>query len=134
MVLGAGVGGLTWWEDCQFPGAGITLLDRQNHHLFQPLRYRVASAGLSAPDIAQPIRSILSDPKNVTVLLDNAVDFKLDSKQVVLEKEVLHYAYLVLWLGGITSSFSHPERAQFAPSFQSLYHPTPIPPETPHAS
>ena len=120
VVLGAGFGGLTFCEDFNFPGARITLVDRQNHHLFQPLLYQVASAGLSAPDIAQPIRSILSDQKNVTVLLDNAVDFKLDSKQVVLEKEVLHYDYLVLGLGGVTSYFGHPEWEQFAPGLKSL--------------
>src|SRR5207249_7232889 len=77
VVLGAGFGGLTFCQTLNHPRARVTLVDRQNHHLFQPLLYQVATAGLSAPEIAQPIRSILSDQPNVTVLLDLAVDFDL---------------------------------------------------------
>src|SRR5579859_2692962 len=74
VVLGAGFGGLEFCKQFKDPNARITLVDRTNHHLFQPLLYQVATAGLSAPDIAQPIRSILSNRPNVTVLLDNEVD------------------------------------------------------------
>ena len=66
-MLGAGFGGLTFCQAFSFPEAEVTLVDRQNHHLFQPLLYQVATAGLSAPEIAQPIRSILRDKRNVTV-------------------------------------------------------------------
>jgi NADH dehydrogenase len=69
VVLGAGFGGLTFCQQFQTPGARITLVDRTNHHLFQPLLYQVATCGLSAPDIAQPVRSILSNREDVTVLL-----------------------------------------------------------------
>jgi len=120
VVLGAGFGGLTFCQVFNHPGARVTLVDRQNHHLFQPLLYQVATAGLSAPEIAQPIRSILSDHPNVTVLLDNAVDFDLTAKKVVLEKNTLTYDYLVLALGGVTSYFGHPEWEQFAPGLKSL--------------
>src|SRR5438067_2579217 len=69
VVLGAGFGGLTFCRHFQHPTARITLVDRTNHHLFQPLLYQVATAGLSAPEIAQPIRGILSDRPNVTVMM-----------------------------------------------------------------
>src|SRR5213595_34386 len=120
VVLGAGFGGLTFCQTFDHPEARITLVDRQNHHLFQPLLYQVATAGLSAPEIAQPIRSILSDRPNVTVLMDNAVDFNLAGKTVLLEKGALAYDYLVLALGGVTSYFGHPEWEQFAPGLKSL--------------
>ena len=85
-MLGAGFGGLTFCQNFSQRLARITLVDRQNHHLFQPLLYQVAAAGLSAPDIAQPIRSILSDHQNVTVLLDAVVDIDLDERSVTCEK------------------------------------------------
>jgi len=120
VVLGAGFGGLTFCQTFNHPSARVTLVDRQNHHLFQPLLYQVATAGLSAPEIAQPIRSILSDFPKVTVLMDHAVDLKLAEKTVILEKNTLSYDYLVLALGGATSYFGHPEWEQFAPGLKSL--------------
>src|SRR6266516_7894119 len=108
VVLGAGFGGLTFCQTFDHPDTRITLVDRQNHHLFQPLLYQVATAGLSAPEIAQPIRSILSDRPRVTVLLDQAVDFNLAGKKVFLEKYPLTYDYLVLALGGVPISIGHP--------------------------
>jgi len=120
VVLGAGFGGLTFCQHFHYPAARVTLVDRTNHHLFQPLLYQVATAGLSAPEIAQPIRAILSDHPNVTVLLDEVKDFDLANKQVVLGKTTLSYDYLVLALGGVTSYFGHPEWEQFAPGLKSL--------------
>lgn len=120
VVLGAGFGGLTFCQTFRHPEARVTLVDRQNHHLFQPLLYQVATAGLAAPEIAQPIRSILSDKPNVTVLLKNVVDFNLAQKIVTLDHETLAYDYLVLGLGGVTSYFGHPEWEQFAPGLKSL--------------
>jgi NADH dehydrogenase len=80
----------------------------------------VATAGLSASEIAQPIRSILSDQPNVTVLLDHVSGFDLAAKTVRLEKSTLTYDYLVIALGGCTSYFGHPEWEQFAPGLKSL--------------
>ncbi|PYM13741.1 MAG: FAD-dependent oxidoreductase [Verrucomicrobia bacterium] len=120
VVLGAGFGGLTFCQTFNHPQARVTLVDRQNHHLFQPLLYQVATAGLSAPEIAQPIRSILSNRPNVTVLLDNAVGFNLVEKKILLEKNTLTYDYLVLALGGVTGYFGRPEWEQFAPGLKSL--------------
>src|ERR1700752_5382480 len=96
VVLGAGFGGLTFCQAFNLAAARVTLVDRQNHHLFQPLLYPVATAGLSAPEIAQPIRSILSNHPNVTVLLDRVTGFDLAAKTVRLEKNTLIYDYLVL--------------------------------------
>ncbi len=120
VVLGAGFGGLEFCERFHWPDTRVTLVDRTNHHLFQPLLYQVATAGLSAPDIAQPIRSILRDQSSVTVLLDSVVDFKLAQKQVILADSTLTYDYLVLALGGCTCYFGHPEWEQFAPGLKSL--------------
>jgi NADH dehydrogenase len=120
VVLGAGFGGLTFCQKFAQPDARITLVDRQNHHLFQPLLYQVATAGLSAPEIAQPIRSILSDKENITVLLDSVKDINLKQRQVMLESKTLDYDYLLIGLGGVTSYFGHPEWEQHAPGLKSL--------------
>ncbi len=120
VVLGAGFGGLTFCQAFSCPDADVTVVDRQNHHLFQPLLYQVATAGLSAPEIAQPIRSILRNKRNVTVLLRNATGFDLERREVQCEGSVLRYDYLVLALGGVTSYFGHPEWERFAPGLKSL--------------
>ncbi len=120
VVLGAGFGGLEFCKQFQDPNVRVTLVDRTNHHLFQPLLYQVATAGLSAPDIAQPIRSILAKQANTTVLLDQVVDIKLADKKVFLGEKILAYDYLVLALGGCTSYFGHPEWEPFAPGLKSL--------------
>jgi NADH dehydrogenase len=120
VVLGAGFAGLTFCQ--KFPSglARITLIDRQNHHLFQPLLYQVATAGLAAPDIAQPVRAILSDHHDVTVLMAAVTGFDLAAKKVFLDRGELTYDYLVIGLGGVTSYFGHNEWEQFAPGLKSL--------------
>src|SRR5580698_2681201 len=120
VVLGAGFGGLEFCERFDYPNTRVTLVDRTNHHLFQPLLYQVATAGLSAPEIAQPIRSIFCDREDITVLMDEAVNFNLGEKKVFLEEKVLAYDFLVLALGGRTSYFGHPEWEAFAPGLKSL--------------
>ena len=120
VVLGAGFGGLTFCKHFRHPGARITLVDRTNHHLFQPLLYQVATCALSATDVAQPIRGILSNRPDITVLLDQATGFDLAQKKVVLEKTVLDYDYLVLALGGHTGYFGHHEWEKFAPGLKTL--------------
>ena len=120
VVLGAGFGGLTFCQSFHYPSARLTLVDRSNHHLFQPLLYQVATAGLSAPEIAQPVRSILSNKTNVTVLLEEVREFDLAGKRVMLTQDTLVYDYLVLALGSVTSYFGHPEWEAFAPGLKSL--------------
>ncbi|MCW5555081.1 MAG: NAD(P)/FAD-dependent oxidoreductase [Verrucomicrobiae bacterium] len=120
VVLGAGFGGLAFCQQFRHPNARLTLVDRTNHHLFQPLLYQVAACGLSAPDIAQPIRGILSKRRDITVQFNHAVDFNLAKKRVRLEKGALDYDFLVLAMGGQTSYFGHPEWEQFAPGLKTL--------------
>ena len=120
LVLGAGFGGLTFCQEFNDPGTRITLIDRQNHHLFQPLLYQVATAGLSAPDIAQPIRAILADRLNTSVLLDEVTEIRLAEKQVMLKSRTIDYDYLVIALGGVTSYFGHPEWEALAPGLKTL--------------
>ena len=120
VVLGAGFGGLTFCKHFRHPNARITLVDRTNHHLFQPLLYQVATCALSATDVAQPIRSILSNRADITVLLDKTTGFDLAQKKVFLEKSALGYDHLVLALGGHTGYFGHHEWEQFAPGLKTL--------------
>lgn len=120
VVLGAGFGGLEFCNAFQHDDAEILLVDRQNHHLFQPLLYQVATAGLSQPEIAQPIRSILSNRKDITVLMDEAVNIDLASRKVVFKQQTLEYDHLVIGLGAVTSYFGHPEWAEHAPGLKSL--------------
>lgn len=120
VVLGAGFAGLTFCKEFRHPSARVTLVDRQNHHLFQPLLYQVATAGLSAPEIAQPIRSILNACPNLVVRMDTVTDIRLGERRVVLESGELAYDYLVIALGGMTSYFGHPEWEEFAPGLKSL--------------
>ena len=107
LVLGAGFGGLTFCEKFRHPRADVTLVDRTNHHLFQPLLYQVATAGLSAPDIAQPIRSILADVPRLQIVLDEAQDFDLANRKVACRQNTFEYDYLLLALGSVTSYFGH---------------------------
>ena len=120
VVLGAGFGGLFFCKHFRHPRARVTLVDRTNHHLFQPLLYQVATAGLSAPEIAQPIRSILARRPDVTVLLEEATDFDLANRKVALHQSTLDYDFLVLAMGSQTGYFGHPEWEPFAPGLKTL--------------
>ncbi|HSY53945.1 MAG TPA: NAD(P)/FAD-dependent oxidoreductase [Opitutaceae bacterium] len=120
VVLGAGFGGLTFCQKLPDGIAHITVIDRQNHHLFQPLLYQVASAGLSAVDIAQPIRAILAKKPGLNVLMAEVTGVDFAQRRVVHEFGELAYDYLVLALGGVTSYFGHPEWELHAPGLKSL--------------
>lgn len=120
VVLGAGFAGLTFAKEFPSKQARITVVDRQNHHLFQPLLYQVATAGLAAPDIAQPIRAIVSKEPNVTVLMAEVKGIDLAAKRVTLDRGELTYDYLLIALGGVTSYFGHNEWAAYAPGLKSL--------------
>jgi len=120
VVVGAGFAGLTFCR--KFPNelARITVIDRQNHHLFQPLLYQVATAGLSAVDVAQPIRSILRRRKNLEVVMAEVEAFDLAAKKVFHSRGELTYDYLVLGLGGVTSYFGHEDWERCARGLKSL--------------
>lgn len=120
VVLGAGFAGLAFCK--KFPDglARVTLVDRTNHHLFQPLLYQVATAGLAVPDIAQPVRSILSHKRDLTVLMDEVLGFDLPAREVRLRSGSLRYDHLVVALGGQTSYFGHPEWEPHAPGLKTI--------------
>jgi NADH dehydrogenase len=120
IIVGAGFGGLATARALNHANLHITILDRTNHHLFQPLLYQVAMAGLSPADIAAPIRSILSKQKNVSVLLDEVIDVDLANHTVSCQDRLLPYDYLVLATGGRTSYFGHDEWETFAPGLKDL--------------
>ena len=99
----------------------MTVVDRTNHHLFSPLLYQVATAGLSAPSIAAPIRHILAKQKNTTVLLGEATSIDLDNKKIHLENdETVPYDYLVVATGTTHSYFGNDAWAEFAPGLKTL--------------
>jgi NADH dehydrogenase len=120
VIIGAGFGGLTCARALKSAPVQITVVDRANHHLFQPLLYQVAMAGLSPAEIAQPIRSVLRKQKHVTVLLDEATDVDLNEQVVYLRDSKLKYDYLVLATGGRTSYFGHDDWETFAPGLKDL--------------
>lgn len=120
VIIGAGFGGLTAARALKNADVRVTLVDRTNHHLFQPLLYQVAMAGLSPADIAAPIRSILRKQKNVTVRLDEATGVDFDKQLVALRDSQLSYDYLLLATGGRTSYFGHDEWEKFAPGLKDL--------------
>lgn len=119
-MVGAGFGGLTFVREFPEHLAHITLIDRQNHHVFQPLLYQVATAGLSATDIAQPIRGVFGARPNLDVLMSEVSAIDLANRRVKHRYGELAYDYLVLALGATTSYFGHTEWEQFAPGLKSL--------------
>jgi NADH:ubiquinone reductase (H+-translocating) len=120
VIVGGGFGGLSTARALKRADVRITLIDRTNHHLFQPLLYQVAMAGLSPADIAAPIRSILHKQKNVNVLLDEVTGVDLAKRSITLRDGQLDYDYLVLATGGRTSYFGHDEWEKFAPGLKDL--------------
>src|SRR3954451_12393416 len=121
VIIGAGFGGLYAARTLARKRVRITVVDRKNHHVFQPLLYQVATAKLSPADIASPIRSVLGKYKNVHVILDEASRFDLASKKVVLKTgEDLPYDYLIVATGATHAYFGHEEWASLAPGLKSL--------------
>jgi NADH:ubiquinone reductase (H+-translocating) len=121
VIIGAGFGGLYAARTLARKRVRITIIDRKNHHVFQPLLYQVATAKLSPADIASPIRSVFGKYKNVHVLLDEATRFDLAGKKVQLKTgEEISYDYLVLATGATHAYFGHEEWATLAPGLKSL--------------
>ncbi len=120
VIIGGGFGGLAAARALKRALVRITLLDRTNHHLFQPLLYQVAMAGLSPADIAAPIRSVLHAQKNLTVFLAEAVGVNFANQTVQLADGQLTYDYLILATGGRTSYFGNEHWEQYAPGLKDL--------------
>lgn len=119
VVIGAGFAGLTFCQKFRAP-ARVTVVDQQNHHLFQPLLYQVATAGLAATTIAAPIRSVLAKKKLIEVIMDQVTAIDLGAKRVALTQRTLDYDYLVIAIGGVTHYFGHHEWARHALGLKTL--------------
>jgi NADH dehydrogenase len=121
VILGCGFGGLFAARALRRAPVEVTVVDRTNHHLFQPLLYQVATAGLAAPAIAEPIRRALAKQKNVTVLYGEAQRVEADARRVILENgDALAYDRLILATGATDSYFGHDEWRAHAPGLKTL--------------
>ncbi len=120
VIVGAGFAGLYAARALADAKVQITLVDRRNHHTFQPLLYQVATASLSPSEIAYPIRHVFQQNKNVSVLLARATGFDLEQKFVRLDSDKLSYDYLLVAAGATHAYFGHPEWAKFAPGLKTV--------------
>jgi NADH dehydrogenase len=120
VILGGGFGGLYAAKTLRGAPLRVTIVDRRNHHLFQPLLYQVATAALNPSDIATPIRSVFARQKNVDVLLGEATAIDLSKKIVRLTDGEVAYDYLIVATGATHSYFNHPEWERAAPGLKTI--------------
>jgi NADH:ubiquinone reductase (H+-translocating) len=120
VILGAGFAGLAAAKALSRAKVRITLIDRSNHHLFQPLLYQVAAAALAAPDVSAPIRQLLSRQQNLTVWMATVERIEVEKKQVVLEGMRLPYDYLMVATGMRHAYFGHDLWATHAPGLKTI--------------
>jgi NADH:ubiquinone reductase (H+-translocating) len=120
VIVGGGFGGLLAARGLAKAPVEVTLVDRQNYHLFQPLLYQVATAGLSSAEIASPIRRILRRQKNTTVLMAEATGVDLQGRRILLADGELPYDFLVVAAGATHSYFGHDEWEPYAPGLKTL--------------
>lgn len=120
VIIGGGFGGLTAAQALKRAKARITLIDRQNHHLFQPLLYQVATAALNPSDIASPIRRVLRRQANTEVLLAEVVSIDPATRTVILEDGSVSYDYLIVATGATHSYFGHDDWEPAAPGLKSI--------------
>ncbi|WP_050031028.1 NAD(P)/FAD-dependent oxidoreductase [Verrucomicrobium sp. BvORR034] len=120
VIIGGGFGGLAAAKALDKAPVKVTLLDRTNHHLFQPLLYQVATAALSPANIAQPVRSILHHAKNTETIMADVTDIDLGQKVVTAGGQKFPFDYLIVATGARHSYFGHPEWEAFAPGLKTL--------------
>lgn len=121
VIIGCGFAGLAAARVLAGQAVAVTIVDRANHHVFQPLLYQVATAGLSAPAIAAPIRQMFREAKNVTTLLAEVQSIDVAKRQVRLEDgDALAYDFLIVASGATHSYFGHEDWASFAPGLKTL--------------
>jgi NADH dehydrogenase len=120
VIVGGGFGGLNAARELSGARVEVTLVDRRNHHLFQPLLYQVATAALNPSDIAIPIRRILRNQKNVEVLLAEARAVDLAAKVVFLDEGTLPYDHLIVATGARHSYFGHEAWSAYAPGLKTI--------------
>jgi len=120
VIIGGGFGGLHAAQALDGAPVEVTLIDRRNHHVFQPLLYQVATAGLNPADIAYPIRSVLRNQKNVTVLLGEVTAIDKEARTVIFAEGSLDYDLLVVAAGATHSYFGHDDWERFAPGLKTI--------------
>jgi len=120
VIIGAGFGGLEAAKKLCGQAVRVSIIDRTNYHLFQPLLYQVATAALSPADIAAPVRAILSRCKNMNVFLSEVTSVDVNSRKIMLADGELDYDYLIVATGARHSYFGHPEWERLAPGLKSL--------------
>ena len=120
VIVGAGFGGLNAAQSLAKAPVQITVVDRKNHHTFQPLLYQVATAGLSPGEIAAPIRSILRGNKNVEVLMGEVIDFDVERRVVITADNRIPYDYLIVAAGAGHSYFGHDAWQALAPGLKTI--------------
>jgi NADH dehydrogenase len=121
VIIGAGFAGINAAQRLGKLDVDVTIVDRKNHHTFQPLLYQVALAVLSPGDIAQPIRSILSKYRNTEVIMDEVIGIDTRARRVSLKSgAVMVYDYLIVATGSTHSYFGHPEWAKLAPGLKTI--------------
>lgn len=120
VILGGGFGGLGAALGLKHADADVTLVDRCNYHLFQPLLYQVATGSLSPANIAEPLRNILKKQRNTRVLLAEAVDIDVERREVVLSDGRVPYDTLIVATGSSHQYFGHDEWEQFAPGLKTI--------------
>jgi NADH dehydrogenase, FAD-containing subunit len=120
VIVGGGFGGLYAAKTLRHAPVQITLVDRRNYHLFQPLLYQVATAALNPSDIAAPIRAVLRRQENASVIMGDATSVDLDQKRIQLTDGQLAYDILIIATGATHSYFSHPEWEENAPGLKTI--------------
>jgi NADH:ubiquinone reductase (H+-translocating) len=120
VIVGAGFGGLKAAQALAHLSVDITVVDRKNHHTFQPLLYQVATAGLSPAEIAAPIREILHRHKNVEVLLGDVTGFDLEHRRIQLHGHEVAYDYLIVAAGATHAYFGHDDWEPLAPGLKTI--------------
>ncbi|MGH7058344.1 MAG: NAD(P)/FAD-dependent oxidoreductase, partial [Acetobacteraceae bacterium] len=120
IVIGGGFAGLAAVRALRSAAADVLLIDRFNHHTFQPLLYQVATAGLAAPSIAAPLRHILRDQRNATVLLGDVRSIDTGKRSLEVDGVAHSYDFLVLATGSTHAYFGHEEWARYAPGLKTL--------------
>jgi NADH dehydrogenase len=120
VIIGGGFGGLTAAQALRRAPVDVILIDRVNHHLFQPLLYQVATAALSPGDIASPLRGVLRSQGNIRVILGDVLEIDRQRRQVVVSGDRIPFEYLIIAPGSRHSYFGHPEWEAFAPGLKTL--------------
>src|SRR3972149_2869891 len=120
VIIGGGFGGISAAQEFGDYEADITVIDKTNHHVFQPLLYQVATAALSPADIAEPIRSVLRKYKNTTVVMDEVIDIDRTKREVVTNNSKYPFDYLVVAIGSRHSYFGKDEWEKYAPGLKTL--------------